>query len=115
MDPSAVLNGFSVNQAEKIEKEEKQIQLNKTKKYIKQKNAHLSEKDVALFYKKYAIKKKLKINNSINIDPCKLRNIIDKFWKKKDPIVLEFCRANPYKFNKEELKLVSEFKKDLEQ
>lgn len=60
---------------------------------------------------KNVIKKNLKIYNSINIDPCKLRNIIEKFWDNKDSIVLEFCRANPYKFNKEELKLASEFKK----
>lgn len=120
--PSAVLNGFSVNQAKKIEKKEKQIELNKTKKYIKQKNAHLSEADVELFYKiyfglleftnkKYAIKKNLKIYNSINIEPYKLKDIIDKFWEKKDLIVMEFCKTNPYKFNKEELKLTSEFKK----
>lgn len=120
--PSAVLNGTSVNQAKKIEKEEKQIQLNKTKKYIKQKNAHLSETDVELFYKiyfglleftnkKYAIRKNFKIYNSISIEPYKLKDIIDKFWENKDRIIFEFCKANPYKFNKEELKLASEFKK----
>lgn len=82
----------------------------------------MSETDVELFYKiyfglleftnkKYAIRKNFKIYNSISIEPYKLKDIIDKFWENKDRIIFEFCKANPYKFNKEELKLASEFKK----
>lgn len=35
------------------------------------------------------------------------------FWENKDVIVLEFCLANPYKFNNEELRITSDFKKGI--
>lgn len=95
----------------------------KERKYIK-KNACLSKEDEKLFYKiyfglieftnnKYKIRPNYKIYNKKGINPYDIKDIIDKLWENKDIIVLEFCIANPYKFNKEELKLTSEFKKGI--
>lgn len=55
----------------------------------------------------------MKIYNRQGINPYELKDIVDKFWENKDAIVLEFCLVNPYKFNKEELKITSEFKKGI--
>ena len=62
--------------------------------------------------KKYEIRN-MKIYNHHGINPYELKDIIDKFWENKEAIVLEFCLANPYKFNKEELEIASEFKKGI--
>lgn len=96
----------------------------KDKKYIKQHNACLSREDASLFYKiyfglleftndKYKIKSNYKIYNKKFINPYEITDIIDKFWANKDSIILEFCLANPYKFNSEELKITGEFKKGI--
>lgn len=120
--PSGALNGFTPNEARKIKSKQLNIQINKAKKYVRQQNACLSKKDAKLFYKIYFgllefTNKKYKINNNIRIynhngiDPFEIKDIVDKFWENKDAITLEFCLANPYKFNKEELSITSEFKK----
>lgn len=122
--PSGVLNGFTPNEAKKIKIEENKNRYEKEKKYIKQKNACLSREDAKLFYKiyfglleftnnKYKIRSNYKIYNKKGINPYDITDIIDVFWENKDVIVLEFCLANPYKFNSEELKLTCEFKKGI--
>ncbi len=120
--PSGALNGFTPNQAKKIEIESKEMEREREEKYIKQQNACLSKKEANLFYKiyfalleftnnKYKIKKSFKIYKRTGLNPNELTDIIDCFWKNKDKIILEFCTTNPYKFNEEELDIASEFKK----
>ncbi len=120
--PSGALNGFTPNQAKELKVETEKMKFDKAKKYIKQQNACLSKQDAKLFYKiyfalleftnkKYKINQKLKIYNKLGLNPYDLKDIIEKFWENKNAIILEFCMANPYKFNKEELNVVSGFKK----
>lgn len=122
--PSGALNGFTPNEAKRIKIEENRNKYKKEMGYIKQKNACLTKKDAKLFYKiyfglleftnnKYKIKPNYKIYNKKGINPYDIIDIVDAFWKNKDVITLEFCLANPYKFNSEELKLASEFKKGI--
>lgn len=120
--PSGALNGFTPNQAKKLKIEIEKQKYEKERNYTKQQNACLSKQDAKLFYKiyfalleftnnKYKINTKLKIYKQLGINPYELKDIIDKFWENKDAIVVEFCMTNPYKFNKEELSIVSELKK----
>ena len=122
--PSGALYGFTPNEAKEIKIRQMKIQSDKAKKYVKQQNACISKKDTKLFYKiyfalleftnqKYKINNKVKIYNHNGINPFEIINIVDKFWKNKDVIILKFCLANPYKFNKEELDITSEFKKGI--
>lgn len=100
----------------------KKLNMIKLKKHVKQQNACLSKQDAKLFYKiyfalleftnnKYKINPKLKIYNKVGLNTYELKDIVEKFWANKDLIIFEFCMANPYKFNKEELIVTSEFKK----
>lgn len=120
--PSGALNGFTPNQAKQLKIETERLKYEKEKKYTEQQNACLSRTDAKLFYKiyfglleftnnKYKINTKLKVYNKLGINPYELKDIVEKFWENKDAIVLEFCMVNPYKFNKEELSITSEFKK----
>lgn len=120
--PSGALNGITPNQLKEYEKEELEFETRKKQKYVPQKNAHLTKKDIKLFYKlyfglleftnqKYKIKPNYKIYQKKGINPYNLIDIVDKFWEEKDVIILEFSLANPFKFNQEELKIVQEFKK----
>lgn len=120
--PSGVLNGLTLNQVKKILLEQEENKRNKEKSYVKQQNAHLSKKDAQLFYKiyfglleftnnKYKIKTNFKIYEKIRINPYDLSDIVEKFWENKKEIVSEFCDDNPYRFNKEELDITSQFKK----
>jgi len=119
--PSGALNGLTPNEAKEIMKEREKINLDKERRYIKQQNACLSKKDADLFYKiyfglleftnnKYKIKNNLKIYKQKGIDPYEIREIVEKFWKNKDEIIEDFCKSNPYKFNKEKLQITSDFK-----
>lgn len=121
--PSGALNGFTPNEAKELKLKQVKKAIKKEQSYIKQQNACLSKKDAKLFYKiyfalleftnkKYKIKN-MKIYNQHGINPYELKEIVDKFWENKDAIVLEFCLVNPYKFNKEELEITSEFKKGI--
>lgn len=121
--PSGALNGFTPNEAKELKLKQVKKNIKKDQSYVKQQNACLSKKDAKLFYKiyfglleftnkKYKIKN-IKIYNHHGINPYELKDIVDKFWENKDAIVLEFCLANPYKFNKEELEITSEFKKGI--
>jgi len=120
--PSGALNGHTPNQAKEANAQDEIIKYNSEKKYEKQQNACLSKEDAKLFYKiyfalleftnnKYKIKKNLRIYNKIHLNPNELADIIERFWKNKNTIVSEFCKSNPYRFNKEELNITSEFKK----
>lgn len=119
--PSAVLNGMSPNQAKKIKIDKLENNKKKVDNYVKQRNACLSQKDVKLFYKiyfalleftndKFNIRPNFKIYNKLHLNPSNLIDIVNKFWEKKDALIFEFCLANPYNFNKEELNIVKEFR-----
>lgn len=122
--PSGALNGYTPNEAKDIKTKQVSIQINKAKRYVKQQNACLSREDAKLFYKiyfglleftnkKYQINNHVKIYHHNSINPFEIKDIVDKYWENKDVITLEFCLANPYKFNKEELGITSEFKKGI--
>lgn len=122
--PSGALNGCTPNEVKKIKAKQVNIQINKAKRYVNQKNACLSRKDSTLFYKiyfglldftnkKYQINEHVKIYGHNGINPFEIKDIVDKYWENKDAITLEFCLANPYKFTKEELKITNEFKKGI--
>lgn len=120
--PSGALNGFSPNEAKEILAQNILVAKKKEERYVKQQGACLSKKDVKLFFKlyfalleftndKFNIVPGLKIYNKVGLNPALLDDIIAKFWKQKDALLFEFCIANPYKFNKEEIDIVKEFRK----
>ena len=121
--PSGVLNGFTPNEAKELKLKQVKKEIKKEQSYVKQQKACLSKSDSKLFYKIYFgllefTNKRYKINNMKiynrhGVNPYELKDIVDKFWKNKDAIVLEFCLANPYKFTKEELEITREFKKGI--
>ena len=122
--PSGALNGLTPNEAKELKLEEANFKKKKIEKYQKQQNACLGEKKSKLFYKlyfalleftnqKYKINPNYKIYKQHGINPQEITNIIDMFWKNKDLIILEFCIVNPYKFTKEEIKLLDGFKKGI--
>lgn len=88
---------------------------------VKQKNAYMERKDFLLFNKLYSgvldfTSKKYgianaKIYRNENVREDVFDNAVKTFWKNKDAIIFEFCLANPYNFSKEEIKLVKEFRK----
>lgn len=122
--PSGALNGLTPNEAKELKLEEANFKKKKIEKYQKQQNACLGEKESKLFYKlyfalleftnqKYKINPNYKIYKQHGINPQEITDIIDMFWKNKNPIILEFCIVNPYKFTKEEIKLLDGFKKGI--
>ncbi len=122
--PSGVLGGYTPNQVGDIRDRQVQLFRKKDAQYKKQTNAHLSIQDANLFNKIYFAlleytNKKYKINKNFKIYKCKkensdgLMNVIEKFWKEKETIILEFCKVNPYKFSPEELEFASELKKGM--
>ena len=119
--PSGALNGFTPNEAKKLKLKSIHNDIKKKEAYVKQQNACLARKDAKLFYKiyfalldftnkKYKINQKVKIYNHHGINPYEINDIVDTFWENKEGIVLEFCFANPYKFNKKELEFTKNFK-----
>lgn len=88
---------------------------------VKQKNAYMERKDFLLFNKLYSgvldftINKygitSARIYRNDNVREDVFDNAVKTFWKNKEAIIFEFCLANPYNFNKEEIKLVKEFRK----
>lgn len=122
--PSGALNGCTPNEAKKIKVRELKSRMNKEERYIEQTNACLPKKDVDLFYKiyfalleftneKYKINPHLKLYNQKAINPTEMEDVINKYWENKEFITTEFCLANPYKFNKEELSIAGEFRKGI--
>ncbi len=122
--PSGALNGLTPNEEKKLKLEEASFKKKKIEKYQKQQDACLGEKESKLFYKlyfalleftnqKYKINPNYKIYKQHGINPQEITDIIDMFWKNKDLIILEFCIVNPYKFTKEEIKLLDGFKKGI--
>lgn len=122
--PSGALNGYTSNEAKEIKTKQVNNEINKAKRYVKQQNACIPRKDAKLFYKiyfalleftnkKYKINNDVKIYNHNGINPFEIKDIVDKYWENKDAITLEFCLSNPYKFNKEELNITSDFKKGI--
>lgn len=122
--PSGAINGLTPNEAAELNTEKQKYEQKKIEQYQKQENACLSKKDTKLFYKlyfalleftnqKYKINPNYKIYKQHGINPQEITDIIDMFWKNKDLIILEFCIVNPYKFTKEEIKLLDGFKKGI--
>lgn len=122
--PSGALNGLTPNELKSLEQEEKAMNEKKEKSYTPQQNAYLGAKESKLFYKlyfalldftntKYKLKPNYKIYNQVGINPYEITDIIDKFWKNKDLVILEFCMSNPYKLNSTEIKLIEGFKKGI--
>ena len=120
--PSAVLNGLTPN--ENDEKKQKNLSMNYQykKNGVKQENANVSKSDKDLFYKlyfglleytnrKYRVVPKLKIYEAKGLDPAILYKVIDKLWKNIDENIDEFIQVNPFKFNKEELDIINDFKR----
>lgn len=119
--PSGALNGLTPKEARKILKEQEKIQREKEESYQKQENACLDKKDAALFYKlyfalldytnqEYKIRPNLKIYKANFLNPQNLIDIIDTFYEKRNVIIRNFCRKNPYRFNKKELNMITDFK-----
>lgn len=122
--PSGALNGSTPNEAKELKLEEANYKKKKIEKYQKQQDACLGEKESKLFYKlyfalleftnqKYKINPNYKIYKQHGINPQEITDIIDMFWKNKNLIILEFCIVNPYKFTKEEIKVLDGFKKGI--
>lgn len=120
--PSGALNGYTPNEAKKMQVEEAKLAIEKERKYIKQTNAHLTKKDADLFNKiyfslleftnkKYNIKPKMKLFRKKGLNPEDVNAIINVFWTNKETLITEFCEKNPYKFTHEELHIAEEFKK----
>ena len=121
--PSGVLNGLTPKEALLQKEEEKEYQKEKVHFYQKQKDAHLSDQEVNLFYKlyfgllyytnqKYRINPKLKnLHKPVGINPYDIVDIVERFWNEKDDLIIEFVKKNPLKFNREELNMVQEFKR----
>ena len=120
--PSGALNGLTP--LENGEKKQKNLSTNYEYKQesVKQENARLSEKDTDLFYKvyfgllefvnkKFNVVPKLKIYEGAGIDPTDLEKVIMKLWENPSDLIDEFVKTNPLKFSKEELDIVSNFKK----
>ena len=120
--PSGALNGFTPNEAKKIEKKITAMEFEKEINHIEQVDACLSANDADLFYKlyfgllsfvnvKYNIKPKMKIYRAKKVNPMELYEIVDKLLGNVVVEVSDFCQKNPFNFSKEELKLVEEFQK----
>ena len=120
--PSSSYGGLTKEQYAKNILESQKIEAEMTYNYIKQsKSAALSKKDADLFYKTYfAILEytnnyyhlnNLKIYKQSNLNPYLLVPIIEKFYNNKELIITNFLKENPYKFKKEELEIVNNYKK----
>lgn len=120
--PSSKYKGLSKEEYAASILKNRKIEMEMTYNYEKQNNlACLSKKDADLFYKTYFAVleytnnyyhiKKLKIYKQNSINPYDLIEIIDKFCDNKDLIVTKFIKENPYKFNKDELDIVSNYRK----
>ena len=117
--PCACMNGFTPRQYE-ADLEEEMIN-NKRFTHVKQNDAHLVKKAADEFYKIYFAlleytNNKYKVNNNINkiykqegLNARELKSINDYLFDNKQ-ILDEFVEDNCYKFNKEELDIVSGFK-----
>lgn len=118
--PCAVLNGMTPKELEE--------QVSEYERYIKKKaeispqgNAHLSEKEVKKFYryyfslldytnKKYKVKPAMEINPYRSVDPQKLIDVIEVFWKNKDTIIDEYIKKNPLKLSPRGMRSIEAFK-----
>ncbi len=118
--PCAVLNGMTPKELdEQISEYERYIK--KKEEIPRQGNAHLSEKEVKKFYryyfslldytnKKYKVKPALEINPYGSVDPQKLVDVIEVFWKNKDTIIDEYLEKNPLKLSLRGMRTIEAFK-----
>ena len=117
--PCAAMNGFTPNEYENQTLDE--VNLDKEFSYIPQNNAHLCKSAADHYYKLYFalldyINKKYKIHPEIEriykqegLDVNKLNDIDKYLWENKK-IIDDFIKDNNYKFSKEELDEIKEFK-----
>lgn len=118
--PSGVLNGSTLNEYKKHQKDKVNQEVEKLKENLVQVDAKLSEDDTELFYKLYFglldyvnkknnIKPNFKIYKAKKLNPRDVYQVVDTLWKQRN-IIDEFVKVNPYKFNDEELEIVKGFK-----
>ena len=118
---SGALNGITPNELKEFNKTKKEAEINKSQRFIKQVNARLNPKDVKLFYKlyfalldytnkKYKVHPEYDIKKYQGIDHNKTYQICQKLWESINTIIDDFCKENPYRFNKVERNLIKEFK-----
>ncbi len=117
--PCAVMNSFTPNQYYKEKEVEVSIDIKFT--HVPQNDAHLPKRGAEQFYKLYFAlleytNTKYKVNQNIDkiykqksINAEELVSINDYLFDNKH-IIDEFINDNPYKFNKEELDIICEFK-----
>ena len=116
--PIAAMNGFTPKQY--LEEKKKEKEYNKRFVAMKQENAHLSKKEKDEYYKlyfaileyvnnKYKISKIKKIYKQKGLNPMDLMEIDDFLWSHKE-VIDEFILDNEYKFEEEELNIISNFK-----
>lgn len=116
--PSAAMNGFTPNE---YKKQTEEFDLDREFTYIPQNNAHLCKNAADHYYKLYFalldyINKKYKIHSEIEriykqegLDVNKLSDIDKYLWEHKE-VIDDFIKDNNYRFTKEELEEISEFK-----
>ena len=120
--PSGALNGLTPIENEAKKQKNLSTNYEYKQKSVKQENAKLSEKDTDLFYKVYFgllefvnrklnVVPKLKIYEAKRLDPNVFAKVVTKLWENPSNLIDEFVKANPFKFSKEELDIVSNFKK----
>lgn len=116
--PIAAMNGFTPKQY--LEEKKKEKEYNKKFIAMKQENAHLSKKEKDEYYKlyfaileyvnnKYKISKIKRIYKQKGLNPRDLMEIDDFLWSHKE-VIDEFILDNEYKFEEEELNIISNFK-----
>lgn len=121
--PSAALNGFSAKQIKQMKKKQ-EIDNKKGKANLIQKNARISTKDVILFQKVYYglldfTNKKYNVTDlwdkdkkdNCVINSISYKTLVDKFWKNHLEITTEFCKLNPYRYSKNEIKIAEDIKR----
>ena len=118
---SGALNGITPNELKEFNKIKKVSEINKNQRFVRQINARLNPKDVKLFYKlyfalldytnkKYKVCPEYDIKKYQGIDHNKTYQICQKLWENINHIIDDFCKENPYRFNKDERNLIKEFK-----
>lgn len=120
--PSPSLNGATPKDYKKWLEQKKKIEIEKKKNYVKQINAFIDKKDADLFYDLFFAvleytNDNYKINQNITkiykqkfLNPKALTKIIDFFCLDADKIINDFTKENKYNFNKEQLKIINEWK-----
>lgn len=119
--PCAALNGASREEYEQFQRKEEEVHTFFSQMPAQGPGAHLSEKDVRLFYRiyfgllnytnqKYQLFPLLKLSYNHFTDRQKTIQIIHKFWTEKNTIIDEYTEINPSHFSPRILKIVNDFR-----